>query len=218
VDHSGSMRGQPMLLAAGTVSVVSELLSDLKVTQEVLGFTTARWAGGLSRDQWRRNGRAPYPGRLNDLLHIVYTSAGSAPRPRDYAIMLRPNLLKENLDGEAIEWAATRLRARPERRKHLIVISDGAPVDDSTLAQNGAEYLERHLLAVIRDIAQAGDIQLSAIGLYHAVDRYYPNSTVVNSPDDLGNAAINLVERLLLQSEAEKVSASPCAEQGGALH
>ena len=130
IDHSGSMRGQRMLLAAGATTIACDLLDNLGVKQEVLGFTTVCWRGGRSRKKWLRAGCPPYPGRLNDLLHIVYCNASQRLNPHDCANMLRPGLLKENLDGEAIQWAAARLRKRQESRKCIIVVSDGAPVDD----------------------------------------------------------------------------------------
>jgi cobaltochelatase CobT len=202
IDHSGSMKGQAILLAAGTVVVASDMLEGLGVKQEVLGFTTVRWQGGESRKRWLREGRVYNPGRLNDVLHIVYSAADEGPRERSCAAMLHPDLLKENIDGEAIEWAASRLRKRPERQKYIIVISDGAPVDDSTLQANTANYLEKHLLSVIQSIAETGDIGLSAIGIGHAVDRYYEHSARVNTPDDLGEAVLALLEDILTPEEA----------------
>lgn len=203
VDHSGSMRGQKMLLAAGAITVASDLLDGLKTKQEVLGFTTVRWQGGHSRKKWLREGHPPNPGRLNDLLHIVYNGADERPNQRRYATMLRLDLLKENIDGEAIEWAASRLSERAESNKHLIVISDGASVDDSTLQANRGDYLEAHLIAVIRAIERAGDIQLAAVGINHDVGRYYRHSATVNTPDDLGRALLGLIERRLLRQRPE---------------
>src|SRR5262245_39595771 len=197
IDHSGSMRGQPILLAAKAVMVASDLLHGLGAKQEVLGFTTVRWKGGASREKWVRDGRPPYPGRLNDLLHIVYCSAGQRLRARECLAMLRKDLLKENIDGEAIEWAASRLRKRRESHKYLIVLSDGAPVDDSTLYENSGDYLERHLLSVIHEIVQAGDIQLAAIGIGHAVDSYYSRSIAGAAPEELEGAILQLIEQLL---------------------
>jgi cobaltochelatase CobT len=202
IDHSGSMRGQRMLLAAGAVRMASGLLDSLKVKHEVLGFTTVRWKGGLSREKWLRSGRPPYPGRLNDILHIIYSSAVERLSMHHCATMLHPELLKENLDGEAIQWAASRLRKRAENRKSIIVVSDGAPVDDSTLRENGGEYLENDLLGVIQEIMQDGDIQLSAIGINFSVERYYQRSVVVTSPDDLGTAILRLLEQLLCKPRA----------------
>ena len=201
IDHSGSMRGQPILFAAEAAMVASDLLHGLGAKQEVLGFTTLRWKGGASREKWLRAGRPPYPGRLNDLLHIVYCSAGEKLDARDCSTMLRRDLLKENVDGEAIEWAASRLRRRGERHKYLIVLSDGAPVDDSTLYENGDAYMERHLRGVIHGIAQAGDIALAAIGLGHPlghpVERYYARSIAVAAPEELDGAMLRLIEQLL---------------------
>ena len=197
IDHSGSMRGKPILLAARAVMVASDLLHGLGAKQEVLGFTTMRWKGGASREKWLRAGRPPYPGRLNDLLHIVYCSAGQRLRARECLTMLRKDLLKENIDGEAIEWAASRLRQRSESHKYLIVLSDGAPVDDSTLCENGGDILERHLLSIIHEIAQADDIQLAAIGIGHDVERYYSRSITVAAPEELEDAIPRLIEELL---------------------
>jgi cobaltochelatase CobT len=196
IDHSGSMRGQKILLTVGAVTVASDVLAGLAVPLEVLGFTTVRWKGGLSREKWLRAGRPPNPGRLNDVLHIIYRRAGETGIGF-YNPMLRPDLLKENIDGEALEWAASRLRERPESRKHIIVLSDDTPVDDSTLSVNRADYLDSHLRTVIQDITQAGDIQLSAIGINHDVSHYYPRSTRINTPDDLGGAILDLIEALV---------------------
>lgn len=202
VDHSGSMRGQRMLLAAGAVRMASDLLDGLRVKHEVLGFTTVRWKGGSSRERWLWSGRPPYPGRLNDVLHIIYCSVGERLNMHHCATMLRPELLKENLDGEAVQWAASRLRKRGENRKCIVVVSDGAPVDDSTLCENGDEYLENHLRSVIQEIAQAGDVQLAAIGISYSVDRYYRQSIIISSPDDLGTAVLQLIEQLLCTPRA----------------
>ena len=197
IDHSGSMRGQPMLSAARAALVASDLLHGLGAKLEVLGFTTALWKGGRSRKKWLRDGRPPYPGRLNDLLHIVYCSAGETLTARDCAAMLRPDILKENIDGEAIAWAASRLRRRAERRKFLIVLSDGAPVDDSTLMENGDGYLHHHLPELISEIEGAGDIRLAAIGINHRVGRYYKQSITIDSPEQLEEAVVQLIGQLL---------------------
>jgi cobaltochelatase CobT len=208
VDHSGSMRGPGMLLAANLVATASDLVDGLGTKQEVLGFTTVHWNGGRSREKWLQSGRPPYPGRLNDVLHLVYCSAGQRPLVRHYATMQRPGLLKENLDGEALAWAASRLRRRGESRKCLIVLSDGAPVDDSTLSENGAEYLENHLRSVIEEITQTGDVQLAAIGIDHGrssnynVNRYYKPSITV-TPDNLGEAVLGLIEQLLCRPQTK---------------
>jgi len=177
--------------------IASDLLHGLGAKQEVLGFTTVRWKGGASREKWLRAGRPPYPGRLNDLLHVIYCSAGQRLGARECSAMLREDLLKENIDGEAIEWAASRLRQRRESHKYLIVLSDGAPVDDSTLCENAGNILERHLLSVIHEIAQAGDIQLAAIGIGHDVERYYSRSITIAAPEELEGAILQLIGQLL---------------------
>jgi cobaltochelatase CobT len=197
IDHSGSMRGQPILSAAHAATAASDLLDGLGARQEVLGFTTVRWKGGRSREKWLQDGRPPCPGRLNDLLHIVYCSAGERLHARHCAAMLRKDLLKENIDGEAIEWAASRLRQRGESHKYLIVVSDGAPVDDSTLLENGNAYMERHLLGVIGAIARAGDIRLAAIGIGYDVGRYYARSVAITTLEELDGAVLQIVEELL---------------------
>lgn len=197
IDHSGSMRGQPMLFAARAALVASDLLDGLGAKQEVLGFTTARWKGGRSREKWLGDREPSYPGRLNDLLHVIYCSAGEKLSARHCAEMLRPDLVKENIDGEAIEWAASRLRRREESRKCLIVLSDGAPVDDSTLQTNGDGYLSHHLIRVASEIEQAGDIRLAAIGIGHPVEQYYKQGITISSPEELEDTLIQLINRLL---------------------
>jgi len=197
IDHSGSMRGQPMLFTARAALVASDLLDSLGAKQEVLGFTTARWKGGRSREKWLSDSQPSYPGRLNDLLHIIYCSAGEKLSARYCAAMLRPDLVKENIDGEAIEWAASRLRRREERRKCLIVLSDGAPVDDSTLHANGDGYLDHHLRRITSEIEQAGDIRLAAIGIGHPVEQYYKQGITIRSPEELESTLIQLINRLL---------------------
>ena len=197
IDHSGSMREQPMLFAVRAALVASDLIDSLGAKQEVLGFTTLRWKGGQSREKWLRDRHPSYPGRLNDLLHIVYCSAGEKLSARHCAAMLRPGLLKENIDGEAIEWAASRLRRREERQKYLIVLSDGAPVDDSTLYENGDGYLHDHLRHVANEVEQVGDIQLAAIGIGHRVEQYYKQGTTISSPEELESTLVQLINRLL---------------------
>jgi cobaltochelatase CobT len=213
VDQSGSMRGQSMLLAAAATDVAQDFLRHLGVSVEILGFTTTSWRGGRSRAQrrWRDMGPSK-PGRLCDLLHIIYRSAddprastgGWSLRP-----MLRPDLPKENVDGEAIEWAALRLRARPERNKVLVVISDGAPVDDSTLLANDLGILDRHLRQVLESLQQAADIKVGAIGIGFDVDRYYATTTVVETPEDLGTGLIDLLERVVTGPLAVVAAAKP---------
>jgi cobaltochelatase CobT len=197
IDHSGSMRGQPVLAAARAAMMVSDLLDILGVKREVLGFTTVRWKGGRSREKWLRDGRPSYPGRLNDLLHIIYCGVGERLQARHCTTMLRRDLVKENIDGEAIEWAVSRLRQRTENHQCLIVISDGAPVDDSTLFENGAEYLDHHLRGVVRGIEQAGDIDLAAIGIGHPVEHYFSQGISIEAPEQLDDAILRLVEGAL---------------------
>jgi cobalamin biosynthesis protein CobT len=200
IDQSGSMRGQKMLFAAATADVAQEFLSTLHFTCEVLGFTTSKWKGGRSRRRWRWRFRPDHPGRLNDVLHIVYRSADdrrASSGSWNIQQMLRPDLPKENIDGEAVLWAAARLSARPQRRKVLIIISDGAPVDDSTLLQNGLTYLSDHLRTVVDGIVQAGEIKLAAIAIGYQPDIAYPASSYVDAPDDLGQSLISLLERLV---------------------
>lgn len=200
IDHSGSMRGQSMLLAGAAADVAQDFLSHLRCKVEVLGFTTVSWRGGRPRRRWKWRLRPRNPGRLCELLHIVYRSADDERRSSAgwaFRNMLRPDLLKENIDGEAILWASERLRARPEKRKIIVVISDGAPVDDSTLEANGPAILDAHLREVIADIAAAGDIEMIALGIGFDVDRYYAASLKVSTPEDLGMALIELLEQTL---------------------
>jgi cobaltochelatase CobT len=201
VDQSGSMRGQKMLYTAASVDIAQEFLRTLGIKVEVLGFTTRAWRGGESRRTWDADGRPDNPGRLNDLLHIIYreaddtrqSSIGHALKP-----MLRPDLPKENVDGEAIEWAVGRLRERSEARKILLIVSDGAPVDDATLAANGPRYLEDHILRLIQQLETAGDIELLAVGLGFEVGRYYRLSALCKAPDDLAKTMLNLLQRRLI--------------------
>lgn len=205
VDQSGSMHGQKMLYAAASVDIVQEFLRTLDIKVEVLGFTTRNWRGGESRRIWDADGRPGNPGRLNDLLHIIYRQADDsrqATMGHMLKPMLRPDLPKENIDGEAIEWAAGRLRERPEARKILVVVSDGAPVDDSTLLANGANYLQDHILQVIREVEAAGDIELVAIGLGFAVERYYRVSAHCKIPNDLAGTMLALVRDQLIARHA----------------
>ncbi len=205
IDHSGSMRGQNMLLAAAAADTALDFLSGLGCAVEVLGFTTSSWKGGDSRKLWIRNGWPRWPGRLCDLLHIVYRSADARPHDRGFRgfqPMLRPDLLKENIDGEAIEWAVSRLTHLPHRFKCLIVISDGAPVDDSTLVDNYHAILERHLIEVIRRTKSETAIRLKAIGIGYDVTRYYGGGTVLKTPNDLGSAVVDQIKSALLTMHA----------------
>ncbi|MBR1232217.1 cobaltochelatase CobT-related protein [Bradyrhizobium sp. AUGA SZCCT0182] len=211
VDQSGSMRGQKMLFAAATLDVAQELLVSLGFACEVLGFTTSEWTGGRSRNRWKWRFSRNNPGRLNDILHIVYKSADdlrASTGRADFRQMLRPDLPKENIDGEAVLWAARRLLALPQEKKHLIVLSDGAPVDDSTLQENGLSYLSDHLHEVVGQIKEAGRINLAALGLGHDASEY-PVTSIVDAPDELGGALVSLLERILAGEHAMLGARSP---------
>jgi cobaltochelatase CobT len=199
VDHSGSMRKEGIAVAAAATQIAYTFLLDLGASVEIAGFTTRSWKGGRSREQWLSTGSPPNPGRLCDLLHIVYCDAADR-RPPDLTRMLRPDVLKENIDGEAIEWAAARLQARSEPNKILIVLSDGAPVDDSTLASNHPRILDRHLREVIGQLQKVRDLKIGAVGLGYDVSRYYPTSRTVNAPEEPGRALIDLIEQLMTAS------------------
>lgn len=208
IDHSGSMKGQSMLLAAGAAETAVDLLERLGVAVEVLGYTTAAWRGGRARSRWQVEGRPVHPGRLNELLHIVYRAAGDRRGPSwSLRSMLRPDLAKENIDGEALEWAATRLRGHTAERRILIVVSDGAPCDDATLQANDMAYLDRHLHRVIEALKQADDVRLAAIGIGYDVSHFYKDGAIVISAAELGSALIETVERVIL--EPWRISARP---------
>jgi len=190
IDNSGSMRGRPITIAAMCADILARTLERCSVKTEVLGFTTKAWKGGKSREEWIESGKQPAPGRLNDLRHIIYKTADEPWRrsKRNLGLMLREGLLKENIDGEALEWAYSRLITRPEQRKILMVISDGAPVDDSTLSVNAGNYLERHLKQVIQKIEIDPSIELTAIGIGHDVNRYYRRAVTIVDAEQLGGA------------------------------
>jgi cobaltochelatase CobT len=190
LDNSGSMRGRPIMVAAMCADILGRTLERCAVKTEILGFTTRAWKGGQSREKWAHDGKPANPGRLNDLRHIVYKSADEPWRraKRNLGLMMREGLLKENIDGEALMWAYNRLMARPEQRKILMVISDGAPVDDSTLSVNAGNYLERHLRRVIEDIENRSGIELAAIGIGHDVTRYYKRAVTIVDAEQLGGA------------------------------
>lgn len=192
IDNSGSMRGRPISIAAISADVMARTLERCGVKTEILGFTTRAWKGGQSREQWLAKGKAPNPGRLNDLRHIVYKQADEPWRRarRNLGLMMREGLLKENIDGEALMWAHARLLARPEDRRILMVISDGAPVDDSTLSVNNAGYLEQHLRKVIDWIEKKSPVQLVAIGIGHDVTRYYKRAVTIMDAEQLGGTMI----------------------------
>jgi cobaltochelatase CobT len=198
IDNSGSMRGRPIAIAAICADILARTLERCGVATEILGFTTRAWKGGQSRETWLAEGRPPHPGRLNDLRHIVYKEAGEPYRHsrRNLGLMMREGLLKENIDGEALLWAHNRLIARPEERRILMVISDGAPVDDSTASANGGTYLERHLRQVISWIEQRSPVELVAIGIGHDVTRYYDRAVTIMDAEQLGGAMIEQLAQL----------------------
>jgi len=190
LDNSGSMRGRPITVAATCADILARTLERCGVKVEILGFTTRAWKGGQSREHWLTAGKPPNPGRLNDLRHIIYKSADAPWRRsrKNLGLMMREGLLKENIDGEALDWAHKRLLARTEQRKILMMISDGAPVDDSTLSVNPGNYLERHLRWVIEEIETRSPVELIAIGIGHDVTRYYRRAVTIVDAEELGGA------------------------------
>ena len=198
IDNSGSMRGRPISIAAISADILARTLERCGVKVEILGFTTRAWKGGQSREKWLSEGRPANPGRLNDLRHIVYKKADDPWRRarRNLGLMMREGLLKENIDGEALLWAHARLIARPEERKILMVISDGAPVDDSTLSVNSGTYLERHLRQVIGWIEERSPVELNAIGIGHDVTRYYARAVTIMDAEQLGGTMIEQLAAL----------------------
>ena len=198
IDNSGSMRGRPITIAAICADILARTLERCGVKVEILGFTTRAWKGGQAREKWVADGRPAKPGRLNDLRHVIYKSA-DAPWRRSRSslgLMMKEGLLKENIDGEAIMWAHSRLLARPEARRILMVISDGAPVDDTTSSANGGAYLERHLREVIGFIESRSAVELLAIGIGHDVTRYYRRALTIVDVDQLGGAIIDKLAEL----------------------
>jgi cobaltochelatase CobT len=195
IDNSGSMRGRPITVAAMSADILARTLERCGVKVEILGFTTRMWKGGQSRERWIANGKPANPGRLNDLRHIIYKSADTPWRRarRKLGLMLREGILKENIDGEALMWAHNRLVGRPEQRRILMVISDGAPVDDSTLSVNPGNYLEKHLREVIDFIERKSPVELTAIGIGHDVTRYYRRAVTIVDAEQLGGT---MLERL----------------------
>jgi cobaltochelatase CobT len=201
IDNSGSMRGRPISIAAISADILARTLERCGVKVELLGFTTRAWKGGQSRELWLSQGRPPHPGRLNDLRHIVYKSADEPWRRarKSLGLMMREGLLKENIDGEALLWAHNRLIGRPEERRILMVISDGAPVDDSTLSVNSGTYLERHLRQVIGWIEARSPVELVAIGIGHDVTRYYSRAVTIMDAEQLGGTMIEQLAGLFDQ-------------------
>ncbi len=190
LDNSGSMRGRPIMVAACCADILARTLERCGVKVEILGFTTRQWKGGQTREQWLAKGKPGAPGRLNDLRHIIYKSADMPWRRarRNLGLMMREGLLKENIDGEALAWAHNRLLGRPEQRRILMMISDGAPVDNSTLSVNSGSYLERHLRQVIKEIETRSPVELIAIGIGHDVTRYYNRAVTITDAEELGGA------------------------------
>jgi len=198
IDNSGSMRGRPITIAALCADILSRTLERCSVKVEILGFTTKNWKGGKSREEWNKNNKPKKPGRLNDLRHIIYKSADTHWRQskKNLGLMLKEGLLKENIDGEAISWAFSRLNKRKEERKILMVISDGAPVDDSTLSVNSGDYLEKHLKKIVKFIENKSDIEILAIGIGHDVSRYYNKAIKITDVQELGDVMISQLSGL----------------------
>jgi len=205
LDNSGSMRGRPIMVAACCADILARTLERCGVKVEILGFTTRAWKGGQAREAWLAAGKPGSPGRLNDLRHIVYKPADAPWRraKRSLALMMREGLLKENIDGEALAWAHRRLLARPERRRILMMISDGAPVDDSTLSVNTGCYLERHLRQVIEEIETRSSVELLAIGIGHDVTRYYRRAVTITDPSELAGAMTDKLVELFEEDAPE---------------
>jgi cobaltochelatase CobT len=193
IDNSGSMRGKPISVAAICADILSRTLERCSVKVEILGFTTKHWKGGSCREKWMNNEKPTFPGRLNDLRHIIYKSADTPWRQakKNMGLMLKEGLLKENIDGEAVQWAFNKMLKRKDERKILMVISDGAPVDDSTLSSNNSNYLEKHLKNVVKWIENNSNIELLAIGIGHDVTRYYKRAIKITDVQDLGDVMIN---------------------------
>ncbi|MFK0691352.1 cobaltochelatase subunit CobT [Mesorhizobium sp. IMUNJ 23033] len=206
LDNSGSMRGRPITVAATCADILARTLERCGVSVEILGFTTRAWKGGQAREKWLKDGKPPNPGRLNDLRHIIYKSADHPWRRarRNLGLMMREGLLKENIDGEALLWAHNRLIARPEQRKILMMISDGAPVDDSTLSVNPGNYLERHLRAIIELIETRSPVELLAIGIGHDVIRYYRRAVTIVDAEELAGAMTEQLASLFGEESARE--------------
>ena len=198
IDNSGSMRGRPITIAALCADILSRTLERCSVKVEILGFTTKNWKGGQSREEWNKRGKLKNPGRLNDLRHIIYKGADNHWRQskKNIGLMLKEGLLKENIDGEAISWAFNRLIKRKEERKILMVISDGAPVDDSTLSTNSGDFLEKHLKRIVKFIENKKDVEILAIGIGHDVSRYYKKAIKITDVQELGDVMISQLSGL----------------------
>jgi cobaltochelatase CobT len=211
IDNSGSMRGRPITVAATSADILARTLERCGVKVEILGFTTRAWKGGQAREAWLQAGKPASPGRLNDLRHIIYKSADAPWRRarRNLGLMMREGLLKENIDGEALDWAHRRLLARPESRRILMMISDGAPVDDSTLSVNSGNYLERHLRYIIEEIETRSPVELIAIGIGHDVTRYYRRAVTIVDAEELAGAMTDQLASLFDDSPDAPVQQRP---------
>jgi len=207
IDNSGSMRGKPISVAAICADILARTLERCSVKVEILGFTTKHWKGGQSREKWMNNQKPLFPGRLNDLRHIVYKSADTPWRQskNNMGLMLKEGLLKENIDGEALKWAYNKILKRKEERKILMVISDGAPVDDSTLSTNPSDFLENNLKQVVKWIEKSSSVELLAIGIGHDVTRYYNKAIKIADVQDLGDAMINQLTDLFSEDKKKTV-------------
>jgi len=206
IDNSGSMRGKPISVAAICADILSRTLEKCLVKVEILGFTTKHWKGGSCREKWINNNKPTFPGRLNDLRHIIYKSADTPWRQakKNIGLMLKEGLLKENIDGEALKWAYQKMNGRKEERKILMVISDGAPVDDSTLSSNSSDFLENNLKNVVKWIEKNSKIELLAIGIGHDVTRYYSQAIKIADVQDLGDVMINQLTELFSEKKKNK--------------
>ncbi len=218
LDNSGSMRGRPITVAATCADILARTLERCGVKVEILGFTTKAWKGGQSRESWLQAGKPPAPGRLNDLRHIIYKSADAPWRRarRNLGLMMREGLLKENIDGEALDWAYKRLLGRTEQRRILMMISDGAPVDDSTLSVNPGNYLERHLRHIIEEIETRSPIELIAIGIGHDVTRYYRRAVTIVDAEELGGAMTEKLAELFDENGPAEHNPAPERRRGPA--
>ncbi len=207
IDNSGSMRGKPISVAAICADILARTLERCSVKVEILGFTTKHWKGGSSREKWMKNDKPNFPGRLNDLRHIIYKSADVPWRQakNNMGLMLKEGLLKENIDGEALKWAFNKMSRRKEERKILMVISDGAPVDDSTLSNNSSDYLETNLKNVVKWIENKTNIELLAIGIGHDVTRYYNQAIKITDVQDLGDVMINQLTDLFVEKNKKTI-------------
>ncbi len=207
IDNSGSMRGKPISVAAICADILSRTLERCSVKVEILGFTTKHWKGGSSREKWLKNEKPNFPGRLNDLRHIIYKSADTPWRQakNNMGLMLKEGLLKENIDGEALKWAFNKMNKRKEDRKILMVISDGAPVDDSTLSTNTSDYLETNLKKTVKWIESKSNIELLAIGIGHDVTRYYTRAVKITDVQDLGDVMINQLTDLFVEKNKKTI-------------